>query len=348
MLNVHILYEQGMDLRPHSSSYIRLLRPFSHPIVSKKIKVSSGLYLPTRKVDIVIIDRLWRYWDIDIVIAENLIKKIREMKSKIVYSFDDDLESWVSLKPGIPTKFREVFQLFLKNSDGILVTTDALRDKFSKVQSNAVVLPNMLDERLLLPIRKEKKKIDEVVIGYMGTITHQEDLEMIFDDLVNIYQKFKSKIRFELIGILNHCELDYIRSRGLQIFPLDPGNFIEYPLFMLWYGSRVSWDIGLAPLRDNEFNKFKSDIKLLDYAAIGAAGIFSKSNVYQTVLNFQNGIVVSEKRGNWSDAIEKIIVDYELRNRLQEAATDYLYEKRVLAKTAHLWIDAVEKIYEDS
>ena len=58
---IHILYEHGADdLRPFSSAYIRLLRPFLHPTLPKSLDVTWGPTYDGQEVDAVIMDRFWR------------------------------------------------------------------------------------------------------------------------------------------------------------------------------------------------------------------------------------------------------------------------------------------------
>jgi hypothetical protein len=35
--HIHVVYEYGSDYRPHSSPFLRLIRPFSHPRVQAHI-----------------------------------------------------------------------------------------------------------------------------------------------------------------------------------------------------------------------------------------------------------------------------------------------------------------------
>ena len=42
---VHVLYEYGLALRPHSSSFLRLIRPLSHPLVQAHVDTTLRLGL---------------------------------------------------------------------------------------------------------------------------------------------------------------------------------------------------------------------------------------------------------------------------------------------------------------
>ena len=122
-----------------------------------------------------------------------------------------------------------------------------------------------------------------------------------------------------------------------------------YPLFMLWYSSRARWDIALAPLRESQFNQCKSDIKFLDYSAIGAAGIYSHGPAYETTVRHEEtGLLVDGVTEAWVDALETLLADGRYRNRLARNASEYLWGQRTLAHCAENWPRALETLLENA
>lgn len=347
-LRIHILFEQGQDRRPHSTSYIRLLRPFSHPLISKEFEVSFGRYLGVSSYDVVIIDRLWRSYDIDYLTAKDLVKKIKHQGIKIIYAFDDHLGVWVDEVPGIPRKYLDVFKLFLESADAVIVTTQRLREAFREQCRYIEVIPNMLDERLLAKRRPSVVKMSRpIVIGYMGTNTHTDDFETIAPALIEISNHFKKKILFEFIGVWNEKIEKIMLTNNLPYRVIIPHpHQIEYPLFMLWFTSTIRWDIGLAPLSDIEFNRYKSDIKFLDYSAICAAGIYSFCEPYASIKNLSNGLLVKNEPNEWYKGLRMLIEDEEVRELLRRNAFEYLYIDRVIGKRAHLFISKIRTLIE--
>ena len=59
------------------------------------------------------------------------------------------------------------------------------------------------------------------------------------------------------------------------------GGAASYPGFVNWITGVPSWDIGIAPLADSAFNRSKSAIKTLDYAALGLAVLASDVPAYR-------------------------------------------------------------------
>ena len=114
-----------------------------------------------------------------------------------------------------------------------------------------------------------------------------------------------------------------------------------YPLFFAWYSRTIAWDIGLAPLRQNGFNVCKSDIKLLDYAAIGAAGVYSRVAPYASIAERGLGLVADADPDAWAEALNQLIGDAALRGRITETADAHLHSERTLAHRARDFVDAL-------
>jgi len=355
---VHILYEYGTDLRPHGSAFVRLLRPLTYPTLRASLEVTSGLKYDGQDVDVVIVDRLWRP-DISPALAISLVEDVRRAGVPLIYALDDNLPdlparqlTLVSQSKAWPTEeHRWVVQFFLRQADGVMVTTQALRERFLSFNPNIVVVPQALDERLLVggrlprgnsPFRERRK-----VIGYMGTLTHDEDLMMISPVFQTIWERHGGEIEFQIVGGVGRVDtLQTLKEWPVRVVNPRPEE-AEYPLFMLWFSSHLRWDIAISPLKDTPFNRCKSDIKFLDYSAIGAAGIYSRVPAYESsVRHLETGWLAENEVDAWVEALEALLSDDGLRTQLAQNATRYLYAERTLACCAHNWLKALENLPE--
>jgi glycosyltransferase involved in cell wall biosynthesis len=345
---IHLLYEYGLDLRPHGSTYIRLLRPLTYPTLVESIQVSAGLDYEGQPADIVIVDRLWRP-DISLALAAGLLERVRSAGARLLYALDDDFLSLpVQPDAGFTEEHRKVALFFLRHADGVWVTTPTLQARLAHLNPNMIVVSNALDERLLLrpvpPSSDSAFGARRTVIGCMGTHTHDADLQMVAPALRAITQHHHDQIIIQVVGTIRHNDT-WLALEGLNVRLVEPTPYEnEYPLFMLWFAKHIHWDIAIAPLNDTPFTQCKSDIKFLDYSAIGAAGIFSQVPAYaSTVRHFGTGCLVENTQAGWSDALEQLISDATLRKKMAHKATQYLYANRVLARCAKMWVEALEK-----
>jgi glycosyltransferase involved in cell wall biosynthesis len=344
--NIHVVYEYGSDLRPHSSAFLRLIRPFTHPSIQAYINTTFDLDYNGESADLVIVDRLWRP-DVTLQLVQELVNKIRLARAKFAYSLDDNFFDLILENKGYPPKeFLPIVAFMLRQADCVLVSTPALRERLLEYNPNIIVISNQLDERLLVIRHPSEIQLlpdrDPIVIGYMGTFTHDEDLQMILPAIKSIHQRYPGRIEVQVVGVVRSDETKK-ELQGLPVRYVYPRpEEHEYPMFMLWFTGYVRWDIAISPLCDTPFTRCKSDIKYLDYSAIGAAGIFSQSPAYtSTIHHKQDGWIAENTPEAWEEALETLMLDRSLRLQLARNASRYLYSQRILAQRAPDWLKIV-------
>lgn len=347
-LRVHALFEHGVDLHPYCSGHLRLLRPLSHPSVRDRVELTASRRYDARPHDIVIVERLWVPF-VTLETARRLIEQVRRAKAKLVYALDDnlfDLRMHLAGQSWMTQQHVEVLELFSRASDAILVTTERLRARVAQYNDRVFVIANALDERLICARTRDRElRIrGPVVIGYMGTRNHDEDLEMVAPALKQIHNRWGNRVAFEIIGaVADPATLERLGDLPLRVVQ-PPVSYADYPLFFTWYTRTVNWDIAIAPLRANVFNICKSDIKLLDYAAIGAAGVYSNVPPYDSVVDGELGLIAGNDADSWVAAVERLILDSGLRARLADNASDYVFNQRTFAQCAGEWADALHSL----
>ncbi len=373
---IHVLYEHGPDLAPYSTAYIRLIRPFSHPLVRAHLDVSFGRRLPGERLDAVIIDRLWQPLA-DLPRLERLITATRAMGATLLHALDDNfLDLPLERRDWATADQPAVLRRLLAEADGFLVSTPMLAERLAWTGRPIMVVPNALDERLLdatlvgadMPLSRERDPMPQppardpgesdggvieagaprpspqrpLTIGYMGTYTHDGDLALVLPALRAVCARHAGRVRLQLLGVAGQeGTLAALADLPLDILRLTPPQ-MAYPVFLPWFTQVLRWDIGIAPLADTPFNRAKSDLKHLDYAAQGAAGIFSRVTSYRhTVRDGETGLLVPNSVAAWEDGLERLIGDAALRTRLTTGAADYLRRERSLAVMAPRWTAAV-------
>ncbi|HEV7472634.1 MAG TPA: glycosyltransferase [Pyrinomonadaceae bacterium] len=344
-LRVHIVYEYGVDLRPHGCAHIRLMLPLNHPVNGDSLIVTSGPEYA--KADVVVVDRTWSP-GVSPAAAKALVKQIRADGAAFVYSIDDNL---LDLKPEgfnrwpFTTEELMAVRCFAREADAIIVTTELLKERLTRLNKNIFVVPNVLDERLWssesnfeTPANDDNKR---KVIGYMGTHTHDSDLGMILQALRGTLRKHEGAVELQLIGcVADQAVLDAFA--GLQVTVLDVGDNVEYPAFARWMAKNVRWDLAIAPLENDVFTRCKSDIKFLDYSAVGIAGIYSQGPVYgKTVHHLETGYLADNNPESWSEGLELLLTDDSLRQSIAKKAQEYTFSSRTLQHRATDWRDVM-------
>jgi len=342
MIHVHVLCERfAGELR--CSSYIRLLLPLTHATNVSHIRMTCGRTY--KKADIVIAERTWEQ---DLAAAEELVKNVRRDDGCLVYTIDDDLLALTT--DGVPQnsfmtqpKIRLV-ELLVRESHGVLVTTDRLKQKMLFYNNRVLTIPNAIDERLFnsgtAPVPQNGNE-RPLVMGYMGTSTHDAAILMIADALRRSLRKHRRALTFELIGgVGNRATLEAFA--GLPMNVLRSGDSMKYPAFIRWMAQTVRWDFAIAPLEDNAFTRGKSDIKFLDYSALGIPGIYSRVPAYLgSVSHRETGLLVDNHADAWEDAVDFMVSRHEVRAEIARNARSYVWTRRTLTQNAAHWREAL-------
>jgi glycosyltransferase involved in cell wall biosynthesis len=346
MLKIVALYEYATNGRPHGSSYIRTLLPLDHP--SLKGKLETDFSTEFRGGDILLIDRTWTPY-IAPELAEQVVRQARLAGMKIVYSLDDNLMDVNEYFP-----FRKIFseeqiasiRCFASNADHVITSTEPLRQRLKTLNSSLSVIPNYLDEQLFAAELPQLPARDKIVLGYMGTASHEADLLSILEPLRQLLHRYRDHISLELVGVID----PYRKKAMFGDLPVSvktvPIECVEYPDFVQWMRNSLQWDIGLAPLEKTPFTACKSDIKWLDYSMQGIPAVFSRSKAYSnSVANNETGLI-ADTIEDWYNALKKMIDDTALRNRIREATFKTVKSTRTLEHNAVQWLNILKEIKE--
>jgi glycosyltransferase involved in cell wall biosynthesis len=226
-------------------------------------------------------------------------------KNKVTYSYDLDDDLLGIGQSNHPeayfySSFREVISLLISNASQVTVSTEHLKIKLKNIRSDILVVKNQLSGEIWKPnLLKLKARNGKFNVLYMGTTTHKKDLEMI-DKALRKVKQIQGNIQFNIIGVtddrINNNHLNFIE------IPLFARN--SYPQFVYWLKSLNTFDLGLAPLADSDFNNSKSNIKCLEYWALGIPVIASNVIPYRGAIEDSNkGLLVENTIDEWVNGI---------------------------------------------
>jgi glycosyltransferase involved in cell wall biosynthesis len=330
-----------------SASYIRLIHPFQRlkDIDDSFEFVVSETY-NKKNVDAVIIERIFRE-DVDTDELNNLLYTFRKSNTKIIYAVDDDFYDYFIDHQPSKKNFRQlsVSCLLARSADAVMCSTEELADILSSFNQNVYVFHNYLSKHLVPDLRcdmgrgGDKRGLD---IGYMGTLTHSSDFRIVTNAIKEIMYE-RDNVTLHFVGVGEPKNLRKIMEPYDVVVHGPPDS--KYEPFFRWYTKQIRWDISLAPLSDTSLNRCKSDLKLLDYAAIGSAGVYSNLLPYAHVQDRGLGLVVENTDEAWYAAIMKLINDSDLRADIQAKSHAYLHEHRLLEDNVHKLGEIINSIF---
>jgi len=223
--------------------------------------------------------------------------------------------------------------------DGMFVTTKELADAYRdtlKASAEMFVLPNSVDLKDWdFPLKKHTADGKEGVvrIGWQGSWSHMYDFSdtELLDALKKIKKEYGKKVEICFFTNLTRDKLDMKEAKFYKPVPL-----IKYPKRL----STLDFDIGLAPLRDTEFNRAKSNIKYLEYGLLGVPTVASKVAPY----NDTKSVLVKNRYNDWYKAIKELIENPQLRTDLGLLAKKDVIENYNIKNNAKLWDQAYEQL----
>lgn len=262
------------------------------------------------------------------------------LKSKgivVVYELDDTYE-------GIPLENLKLDAKYMCNSetqhsvhnmlniaDIVTVSTPELADWCSHYCSKDKihVLLNTLDLTMWPePVQPATEPSEVTLVGFAGSETHKSDLRELGGSLHTLNSQYnvsrKTKILFGFFGFILP-----------ELWGLEPNvafatgvPFLDYPQKL----ASLHYNIGLAPLKDCFFNQCKSELRYLEYAALGIPVIATDIAPFRrAIVHDNNGILVKNKPRKWVSAMKRLLADtdfrhYLARNAYKRVRSDYNIE----------------------
>jgi len=256
----------------------------------------------------------------------------KEKGKKIVLDIDDDLnvqDDNIYKDLHRIKSAPDVIQITAKIADLIFTTNGYLSTKLQKLNKNVTVVPNYLDlDRWDLPKYRNDSKT--IRLGWAGSMTHLDDVKMVQEPLMRLLSEFKN---LKLIIAGDHRVSELFRGANVEGYvgvPLD-----AWPSRL--HGLRL--DIGIAPLRDTEFNRCKSNIKWLEYSIAKIPGVYSPTVYSMRGFDEKLGILAKNPE-QWYSALKNLIQYEQLREDIGHCAYTMVKKRYNLKSHAHLWNEA--------
>lgn len=162
----------------------------------------------------------------------------------------------------------------------------------------------------------------------MGTHTHGPDFAMIRPALDQLHAERGDAFDVTLIGV----DPDLASAPWMHRLA-PPAEAVSYPRFVRWLRAQDPFDLGLAPLTDTPFNRCKSDIKALDYAALGILPLLSDGPSYRGDPRLGRFALFASENG-WLDALRAVLDDRDAAAGRAAALHGWLWDNRVVGRSA--------------
>ena len=256
----------------------------------------------------------------------------------IIYGVDDNFFELAQSEIGTldPVRLR-AHERFIMEADRVMVYSNPMMDRAGRLNKNTVKMVPGLDFSVLEGLEKQAGS-EKTSIVYATWRNKRDILSDLFVPAIKkILTEYSGRVEMHFWG---YTPEEFNETPGVHFMPRT-----DYDTYIRRFYSS-GFDIGLAPLKDDEFHRSKTNTKFRDYGACGIAGVYSNVDVYSDcVTDGETGLLVENTAEGWYEGIERLIEDRELRASIKANAFEYVREhydiKRVAADLFRIIGDAL-------
>lgn len=270
--------------------------------------------------------------------------KVAEKRAGVQYLMDAD-DNMFAINPDNPVwaaiSDENVYnmQCMIRDNTWITTTTEALAEEFRTRRTghhkdSVLVNPNYIHEAYK-PTTPHNG--DKVVVGFVGGSSHYGDLHRtgVLDALARVMHEHK-QVYFKSVGM----PIDrYLPRARVQIVDAQKGDAYFNEIF-----PNLGYDISIAPLEDNLFNRGKSNIKWQESTRAGAAFLGSNIGPY-SLLPPGTATLCANDEDEWYHALTELVTDPDKRRAQVVAAQADLAQNWCMETRWPAYKQLLERVY---
>ena len=253
-------------------------------------------------------------------------------EAKLIFDFDDAI---FLKKPGgsffanLWAQSQRVTTI-CRRAHRVVVANSALAEFVRKAGVEPIVLPTPVDTEAFAAGSNLVKRAHKIpVIGWIGNPTTQTDLNQVVPSLIDLHSKTPFVVR--IIGG---------SATTLPVrFPIEWQSWnLETEI-----SDVAHIDYGLAPLADNEWNRHKSGLKVLQYWAAGVPVVASPVGIYREMIQDRENGLFASGRDEWAEKLILLMKNPDLCRRVVTGGHKTVQEKYSLKTLTPQFL----KIFDD-
>jgi glycosyltransferase involved in cell wall biosynthesis len=223
-------------------------------------------------------------------------------------------------------------EMQMRNANLLIASTQWLADKYKSFCPCVEVIPNSIDFEIWDPLVNHTRD-GKVRIGWAGGQPHEKDLKILERVIPVILGKYK-QAEFMFMGFKPDSIPTSRRVRHVSAWH----NIYDYPKEM----SKLGFDIGVAPLRDNLFNRAKSNLRYLEYSALKIPTVASPVEPFKHDFTGLHALEVDD----WVKQLSDLIEHKEKRHNMGIEAYHNVRKLFNAEKTASKYTNLLKSIVE--
>jgi glycosyltransferase involved in cell wall biosynthesis len=250
-------------------------------------------------------------------------RKLRRVAKTLVLDVDD----------GVFLNFPNKFPELVKMSDLVIAGNRNLAEWTTRLNPQVAIIPTCVDIDMFHPVPKDAAKASRPIIGWIGTAGNVSYLHEVASALSALARRFDFELRIVAgaPGVLDDLDLQDVDVRFVKWDPATEAAEV------------ARFDIGLMPLRDDEWSKYKCGLKLLQYMSCAVPGVASPVGVNVDIIDQGTNGFLAASPDQWEDALAQLLSDPPRRRQIGTTARKTVEDRYSIRANVNLWVDAVDK-----
>ena len=220
-----------------------------------------------------------------------------------------------------------LFEQLIARCDAVQVSSAPLGQRIAHLAQHIAVFDNQLAQ-VPAPFAKPARagRAAPVVVGWGGSLGHLQDLQHIAPALT-AWLRHQPNVRLEIMADASLAAL-FAAVPQQQFRAHTAGSLAHY---LAWL---ATVDIGIAPLLPTPYNRCRSDVKFLEFAAQGAVPVVQRLEPYSSTVREGVTGFLFDTPNHLLALLDTLVASPALRQQVSTAACQYVVAERRLAQHA--------------
>jgi glycosyltransferase involved in cell wall biosynthesis len=268
--------------------------------------------------DVVFLER--ELFSTDFVFLERILRRVART---LVLDVDDAL---FELHP-------QKFATLVRLSDCVITGNRLLHERVAAEHPFTVEIPTVVDLERYVPGPAHASRSGRPVIGWTGLASNIPYLKVAAPGLKELARHFDFELQVvaEDARPLTDLDLAGVRVRFIPWSERDEIAVLR------------QFDVGLMPLPDNGWTRFKCGLKLLQYMALGIPGVASPVGANVDIVRDGKSGFLAHTASQWVDCMTRLLRDSALRQKIGQEGRREVAARYSLDKAAPKLIRTLEE-----
>ena len=239
----------------------------------------------------------------------NLLKRMIKDGYIIITEFDDHPSNWPIIEKN---KY-----LTFKACHAVQVSTSKLRDLIKNYNPEVALFPNsiyQIDDKI-------KATNDRKLRIFYGGYNRKKDWLIWINTINKLFLENPTEWEIEVIH-----DKDFFDSIEL---PINQKSFTPTCNYKTYRNKMSGCDIAFMPLRNTDFNNYKSDLKAIEAGSLGLLILATQTVYSEKFINGKNCLIFNTEKELYNQ-LEKCRLDHSIIDQIGNSAKIYIKKERLL------------------